>query len=754
MVPPDDAVSVAVCAVVTAVTVAVNAALLAPAATITDAGTVTAELLLVRATVCPPGPAGELNVTPQATVPAPVIDPVPQLTPVSTPGATAAPLSAIAIVLPAAFVVSVTLPVFGPNPLASKVNVSVAVCPGFSVRGKLSPVIPNAAAPPTVAALIVSGAVPDEYNSTVCGVAFVFTATSPNDTVLALSVSAGAAPVPCTAIVSGPALVVSVTVPVFSPAVFESKLSVSVAVCPGFSVSGKLNPDIPKAGAPLMVAPLIVTGPVPDEYSVTVFGTAAVFTSTSPNARLVVLSVSAGVAPVPRTAIVDGSAVEFDVKVKVPVFNPDVLGSKLTVRVADCPGFSVRGKLTPEIPNPADPLRVAPLIVTGFVPIELNFTVCGGGAVFSCTTPNDRLLVLTISVGVAPVPCTATVAMAGEAFVDKATVAVFNPGVFGSKLTARVAVCPGFSVIGKVTPDISKAAAPVMDPVLMVNGAVPDDVTVTVRGVAFVFRSTTPNARLLVFSVSAGAIPVPRTATVANPADVFVVSVRVPVFNPVVFESKLSVSVAVCPGFSVSGKLTPDIPKAGAALSVPALMISGAVPDEVRVTFFAGAAVFTSTAPNATLVALSVNPGAPTAVPLSAMTASPAGAFVVIVRFADFAPAVDASKVTVRVAACPGLSVNGKVTPDIPKAPDPAIDAALMTSGAVPDEVRVTVFGVAAVLTVTLPNTTLPALMVRAGVCAACAVPNPGRPIRRQHARIAGKETVHPRCFPIRPQFG
>ena len=46
VVPPADPVSVAVCVDVTAVTVAVNPAVVAPAATVAEAGTVTAELLL------------------------------------------------------------------------------------------------------------------------------------------------------------------------------------------------------------------------------------------------------------------------------------------------------------------------------------------------------------------------------------------------------------------------------------------------------------------------------------------------------------------------------------------------------------------------------------------------------------------------------------------------------------------------------------------------------------------------------------
>ena len=64
-----------------------NDALVAPAATITEAGTVTALLLLVKFTARPPGPAVAFSVTMQESVPAPVIDALVHVSPLSTPGA-------------------------------------------------------------------------------------------------------------------------------------------------------------------------------------------------------------------------------------------------------------------------------------------------------------------------------------------------------------------------------------------------------------------------------------------------------------------------------------------------------------------------------------------------------------------------------------------------------------------------------------------------------------------------------------------
>jgi len=70
--PPEVAVKVAVVAVLTAVTVAEKLAVVVPADTVTEAGTVTALLLLASVTACPLVGAAELSVTVQLSVPAPV----------------------------------------------------------------------------------------------------------------------------------------------------------------------------------------------------------------------------------------------------------------------------------------------------------------------------------------------------------------------------------------------------------------------------------------------------------------------------------------------------------------------------------------------------------------------------------------------------------------------------------------------------------------------------------------------------------
>lgn len=66
------AVIVAVCVALTATTLAVNEAVVADSATVTDAGTVIARLLLARAIANPPEGAAWVSVTVQMSEPEPV----------------------------------------------------------------------------------------------------------------------------------------------------------------------------------------------------------------------------------------------------------------------------------------------------------------------------------------------------------------------------------------------------------------------------------------------------------------------------------------------------------------------------------------------------------------------------------------------------------------------------------------------------------------------------------------------------------
>ena len=124
--PPALPVSVTVCGVLTDETVAVKLAVVEPAATVTEAGTVTVELLLARLTVNPPVAAAAFRVTVQLSVPDPVNEPLVQLSPLST--GTPVPLRVTAVEVPVEeLLVKVSEPEAAPVVVGSNCTVSVVV---------------------------------------------------------------------------------------------------------------------------------------------------------------------------------------------------------------------------------------------------------------------------------------------------------------------------------------------------------------------------------------------------------------------------------------------------------------------------------------------------------------------------------------------------------------------------------------------------------------------------------------------------
>ncbi len=125
----------------------------------------------------------------------------------------------------------------------------------------------------------------------------------------------------------------------------------------------------PETANPAPVTPreLMVSAAVPDEVNVSVF-VELVSTARLPNAKLLALAVSCGVAddiPVPESATVVVASLDASVEmVRVPLDWPATVGSKLTWNVVDCPGFSVAGNEAPDTAKPLPP-TLTDLIVNG-----------------------------------------------------------------------------------------------------------------------------------------------------------------------------------------------------------------------------------------------------------------------------------------------------------------------------------------------------------------------------------------------------
>jgi len=168
--------------------------------------------------------------------------------------------------------VMVSLPVTAPVFAGFNCTVSVTACFGLNVTGKLAPETVKPV-PDTVAALIVSEAVPLEVSVTDC-VDEEPTVTLPKLKLEVLSVNVGlvATPVPLrltTAVGFVDELLLMVSLPVTAPAAVGLHCTVSVTACFGFNVTGKLAPETVKP-APLIAAELTVTAPVPVEVKVIV----------------------------------------------------------------------------------------------------------------------------------------------------------------------------------------------------------------------------------------------------------------------------------------------------------------------------------------------------------------------------------------------------------------------------------------------------------------------------------------------------
>ncbi len=171
-----------------------------------------------------------------------------------------------------ALLVIAIMPVAALTVVGVNLTFSVTDFWGFNVIGKVAPEIVNPA-PLTAAAEIFTAPVPVDFSVTVF-VTLEPTATSPKAKLPELIVNCGevaATPVAfrlTVAVGFVEELLLTVSAPVAAPVATEANCTCRVTVCFGLRVSGKVAPDTLKL-APLAVAELIVTVPVPVDVSVT-----------------------------------------------------------------------------------------------------------------------------------------------------------------------------------------------------------------------------------------------------------------------------------------------------------------------------------------------------------------------------------------------------------------------------------------------------------------------------------------------------
>jgi hypothetical protein len=551
----------------------VKEALVAPAATVTVAGTVTAELLADKLTLKPPLGAGALSATLQASVAAPVMDPLAQVNPLKA-GAGAAvpvPVRLIAAVVPLELLlllVMVSVPATAPAAVGSNLTLNTVVCPGLRVSGKVVPETVKPV-PVIVGALMVTERLPAEPKVRDCVVG-VFSTTLPKATVVALVVRVRVAAKSWSATVleMPPSEAVRVAV----PAVRLDQFTVAVKLADAApaateTVAGTVT-------AVLLLARVTVEPPVAAATLTVTVQTSVVEPVTDKFAQ--VTPVILGI-PVPVRVIavlVPAELLLLLEMVNAPVTAPAAVGSNLTVKAVVCPGFNVTGKVVPVTVNPA-PVIVGALMVRGRFPVELKVSVFVT-AVVTPSLPNAKVVAEVVRVRVAakswsatdlPMPPSMPVRVAVEAVrLVEFTVAVKLAVVAPAATVTVAGTVTAVLLLSKVTAEPPVAAATLTVTVQ----------TSVVEPVTDKFAQVTP--------VILG-IPVPvRLIAVLVPAELLLLleMVNAPVTAPATAGSNVRVKTVVCPGFRVTGKVVPVNAKPAPDI-VGALMVRGRLPVELKV---------------------------------------------------------------------------------------------------------------------------------------------------------------------------
>jgi len=165
------------------------------------------------------------------------------------------------------------------------------------------------------------------------------------------------------------------------------------------------------------------------------------------------------------------------------------------------------------------PPRPMLVIVSGAVPVFLSVDDCEGLVVPISCEPNARLGGVSVAAGagVPPVPLRASACGLPVALSETCTVAARGPVALGEKVTVMVQVALAASDAGQSLVCVKSVAfAPVMAMPVIVSGAVPEFRSVEVCDALVVPTSCEPNVRPLGVSVTAGAVPVPVSATVCG----------------------------------------------------------------------------------------------------------------------------------------------------------------------------------------------------------------------------------------------
>jgi len=308
------------------------------------------------------------------------------------------------------------------------------------------------------------------------------TRCDPKFTVVGDSVTAGAVPVPLSAMDCGlpPASSVIWAFAARTPVAVGENVTVIVHVAftasvPGQSFVWAKSP----AFAPTIVMPVMVSGAVPVSFSVDSCEALVVPTRTDPKPRLAGVSVTAGagVTPVPPSVTLSGLLAALSTIDTVATRLPPSVGEKVTDMVHVPFTASVAGQSF-VCPKSAALVPVVPMLVIVSTSVPVFFTIEDCDALVEPTScdANVRLVGVSITAGagVVPLPLSGMVWGVPGASSAMLTLAARPPETVGENVTVIVHVAFAASEPGQLFDcPKSPALAPVRPMLVIVIGPVP-----------------------------------------------------------------------------------------------------------------------------------------------------------------------------------------------------------------------------------------------------------------------------------------
>jgi hypothetical protein len=268
---------------------------------------------------------------------------------------------------------------------------------------------------------------------------------------LRLRVSVAATPVPVSATVAGDpgALLVMVRLPLALAADVGENCALNVLACPGFKVSGRVNPVVLNT-LPATLTCETVNAAVPVLLSWMVWES-VVPTTTLPKLKLAGVMLNAACTPVPVTGMTALAPWVFET-VTFPLTFSLLVGLNFTVIDVACEGVKVTGVVIPETLT-SFAFTVTWEIVRLLFPVFVMLTLCEP-ELPAVTFPKARLdgLGVIVTVAATPVPVKETVAGDPGALLEILTVPGSEPAVVGENCAVTLVLCPAATVAGVVSP--------------------------------------------------------------------------------------------------------------------------------------------------------------------------------------------------------------------------------------------------------------------------------------------------------------